>query len=149
MAFGIALIVVGVGLFASAVFYFVVFLIFSHCPKSVVRTGATLQKVKQKNDVTLYGKEHLGRGLPKAMHIKHLSKGVYLYRVNGRFYRIRDWHVGTARQMSRIVSVVYWKRFPRIAYLDTGIGPFFELRALLLAFAGIAPIILGVSLLLN
>lgn len=105
-----------------------------------------LQDTKHKKDVTIYGKS-LDRGWTK-IFIRHLTKGVYLYTVHGKTYKIRDTHFGTPRQMPQIVSVVYPKAFPKLAYIDplTSLGAFsYKLRALIIGSIGIMTLIAGIS----
>ena len=105
-----------------------------------------LRDTKHKKDVTIYGKTLHG-GWTQTF-IRHLTKGVYLYTVHDKTYKIRDTHLGTPRQMPQIVSVVYLKAFPKFAYIDalTSLGAFsYKLDALIIGSIGIMTLIAGIS----
>ncbi len=83
----------------------------------VGRAPASLRKTNHKKNVTLYGKDHLGGGLIKTMFVKDMTKGTYVYTVEGKQYKRRlTKYLTTARQMPYLTSVFYIKLFPHIAY---------------------------------
>ena len=106
--------------FALAGVFFWVQFIFSRRPKSTAKTGAILREATHKKNVTVRSR----RG---SMFIKHLTKALYIYTVDGVEYGIRGEFHATKRQTPRFVPVVYVKRFPRFAYMDD-IGSFSDIR---------------------
>ena len=109
-----------VAVFALAGVFFWVQFIFSRRPKSTAKTGAILREATHKKNVTVRSR----RG---SMLIKHLTKALYIYTVDGVEYGIRGEFHATKRQTPRFVPVVYVKRFPRFAYMDD-IGSFSDIR---------------------
>lgn len=109
-----------VAVFALAGVFFWVQFIFSRRPKSTAKTGAILREATHKKNVTVRSR----RG---SMFIKHLTKALYIYTVDGVEYGIRGEFHATKRQTPKFVPVVYVKRFPRFAYMDD-IGSFSDIR---------------------
>lgn len=93
--------------------------IFEHRKDLLGRTGASLRKTDYKKNVPVYGKNHPRGPLRVVMIIKHVSKSVYEYTVNGKKYKIRYTEYVRGREMPYMVTVIYLKRLPKIAYVDT------------------------------
>lgn len=76
---------------------------------AVGRTTGMQIDVKHKKDVWLWGARR------RDVFLKHQSTAKYEYRVNGKTYTVKNMRPVTAKQMPRMVSVMYIKRFPKIA----------------------------------
>lgn len=126
---GIVLLIVGAMLAVAAGLFFILYRRFEH-PHNTKKITAHLVNVKHKTNVPVYGKRTQGGPLRILTVLKHWSKGVYEYSVDGKRYTIRYVEHVTERQMPRIVSVRYLKKLPRVAYVETDTGePSFELCA--------------------
>lgn len=104
---------VGILFLAGFAMNFTAWYVLRKSPEKVGRVGAKLDLVKHKKDVMVKA------GLNSSGVIKDLTKGTYIYTVGDKTYRIRDDFIGTPRQTPRHVPVVYWKAFPRFAFIDT------------------------------
>ena len=105
---------------------------FAFCPKKTAKIGAVLEDVEHKKNVTV----RTGRRRPTSRFYKHASRGRYVYTVAGKRYRIRgETHWGsTPRQIPKFVPVVYVKRWPRMAYIESDI---FCLHGVYAAISGV------------
>ena len=91
-----------------------IYIIFEKFPQFTEKTGATLRERKHKKDVVI----HSRRG--PDIHIDHLVKAVYTYRVGEKHYVKRYTHLHcTFNQTPKSIPVVYIKKFPRISYANT------------------------------
>ena len=99
--------------------FFVLCRIFERKHAMLESVSASLQSIKHKRDVPVY--ERNGSRTPRriVMIIKHWSRGKYEYTVNNKKYRIHYVDFVTPRNLPMRVLVVYWKRFPKIAYVKT------------------------------
>lgn len=108
------LIFLGVILIFIGCFAFAVYIIFEKFPQLTEKTGATLRERKHKKDVVI----HVRRG--PDMHIDHLVKAVYTYRVGEKHYVKRYTHLHcTFNQTPKSIPIVYLKKFPKISYVKT------------------------------
>lgn len=121
---GIVCVSFGVLSFLFAVCSFVIYRAFEHNEKSTDKVVASLIGVKHKKDVPVYGQRNsiIGGPIRLVMKIKNYSKGTYKYFVNEKSYKIRYVEYVTPKQLPRIVSVVFLKRFPKIAYVKTEVN---------------------------
>ena len=88
-----------------------VYYIFEKYPKKTKKVGAILQDAEQKNNVRV--------GIRRPLFVKHMTKAVYAYTVDGQVYYIKATHYGTTkRQTPRFVPVVYITQSPKYAYID-------------------------------
>lgn len=88
-----------------------VYYLFVKCPKKTKKTGAILQDAAQKDNVRV--------GIRRPVFVKHLTKAVYAYTVEGKTYYIKNTHYHTTkRQTPKFVPVVYIKTSPRYASID-------------------------------
>lgn len=150
---GVAIVIIGVLLLFLMTFLFWLSVIFNRFEKDkkndrwVTKTGALLQSVKEKKNVTIYGRSSGNKR--ERMFFKHLSKGVYIYTVNGKQYRIKDTGYGrTSRQMPYSIPVNYFKPFPRISYVASGIQ-LYSVYALLCLMPAIAFLVEGIEMILK
>ncbi len=91
-----------------------VYYIFEKHPKKTKKVGAILQDAEQKDNVRVGGY----RGT-RSSFVKHLTKAVYAYTVEGKVYYIRATHYFTTkRQTPKFVPVVYITTKPKYAYID-------------------------------
>ncbi len=91
----------------------------SYRKKNTAKAGAVLRETNHKKNVRY--------GFIRTTFVKNLTKALYIYKVNGVEYGIREEFFATGRQTPRMVPVVYLKRFPRFAYMDV-IGSFSDIR---------------------
>lgn len=117
--------------------------VFRKFPDRTARAAGLLAGTKHKKNVTVHG-----RHLSDTMFLKHLTKGTYAYTVNGKHYALRNFTVGTPKEVERAVAVRYLKRFPRIAYLEDGVsdGGDFLLWGVLLLVAAAGSVVLAVCI---
>jgi len=88
-----------------------VYYIFEKCPKKTKKVGAILQDVSQKDNVRV--------GIRRPFFVKHMTKSVYAYTVEGKVYYIKATHYYTTkRQTPKFVPVVYLTSHPKYAYID-------------------------------
>ncbi|MBE6558981.1 MAG: hypothetical protein E7661_08270 [Ruminococcaceae bacterium] len=88
-----------------------VYIIFEKYPKKTKKVGAILQDAVQKNNVRV--------GIRRPVFVKHMTKAVYAYTVEGKLYYIKTTHyLTTKRQTPKFVPVVYITTHPRYAYID-------------------------------
>jgi hypothetical protein len=91
-----------------------VYYIFEKHPKKTKKVGAILQDAVQKDNVRVGGY----RGT-RSLFVKHLTKAVYAYTVEGKTYYIKTTHyLTTKRQTPKFVPVVYLTTHPKYAYID-------------------------------
>ena len=117
--------------------------------KWVGRTPASLVATKHKKDVTIYGRDRL-HGPVKSYFIKNLTKGTYVYTVNGKQYKRRVIkYFTTPRQMPYLSTSFYIKLFPRSAYLkaDLQLYDVYAIGCLGFAVAFLLGALKGLSLL--
>lgn len=87
-------------------------ILFAKFPGETGKVPGSLKRTEHRKNVTVYG-----RFPNKPMRVKDLTKATYSYTVNGKIYKLRDTHFFTRpKQVNYLVTVVYLKRFPRIAY---------------------------------
>ena len=103
---GIFLLLWGMIFLFLAAFLFFLHRDFENGGGEIGRATASLASVKCRKNVRT-----------KTTVIKNYSTGIYEYNVNGKIYKIRYESAVTARQMPYIVSVCYFKRIPRLAYV--------------------------------
>jgi hypothetical protein len=108
--------------------------IFERFPHLTAKIGATLQDTIHKKNVRLRTKN-------SSFFVKDLTKGLYVYYVNGKYYKVKETHLFcTEKQAPYMIPIVYIKRFPRLRYINT-IGSFskteFLINGLLSAFTSI------------
>lgn len=148
MVGAMVLIVIGILLLAIAAMFAAVYFTFEKAPDKTARVMGWLKDTTHKKDVTVYGKNAPYSPIITTSFVKNMTKGVYVYTVGDKSYKVRDTSFGTPRQMQKNVSVIYLKKFPRVAYIDRlgSDGTFtYELGAILTGFFGIAFIILAIS----
>ncbi len=107
-----------VSLLISA-FYFWLYRIFEYKHHKIGKANGILKKTKYKKDVHIYGKNSLNGPWKLITIIKNWSKGLYVYKVNDKQYKIRHIEYVKTREMPLVVQVNYLKIFPRIAYIKT------------------------------
>ena len=139
--FGIFLLMAGVGCLLGAGFFLAVTVIFLRIPSQTAKTAAKLATAKQRDNV------YLGR---KPQFFRHITQATYRYFAEGKSYRIRDMRGVTKRQMPLLLPVIYWKCFPRFAYVDDicslGVWRYFVPMSVCLALA-IPLLALGIAIL--
>lgn len=88
-----------------------VYYIFEKRPKKTKKVGAILQDAEQKDNVRV--------GIRRPVFVKHMTKAVYAYTVDGKVYYIKTTHyLTTKRQTPKFVPVVYITTHPKYAYID-------------------------------
>ena len=117
--FAIVLISLGILSFLSAGILFFAYRIFAQSKNCVAKATASLMDVRHKKDVPVYGHRFFRGPIRVMMRIENYSRGKYQYEVNQKTYTISYSEHATARQMPKFVSVVYMKRFPKLAYVKT------------------------------
>ena len=92
------------------------YVIFEKYPKKTKMVGAILQEAEQKNNVRV--------GLCRSFFVRHMTKAVYAYTVEGKVYYIKTTHyLTTKRQTPKFVPIVYITTHPGFAYIDKlGVG---------------------------
>lgn len=80
--------------------------------KDCATTVAKQVHVKSKKNVRVRGVSG------NYMTVPHSSEAIYRYTVEGRDYHLKGWQHIAPEQLPKQPSVVYWKRFPKHAYLD-------------------------------
>ena len=119
------------------------YIVFEYKKDKLEKATAYLRQMKYKKNVPVYG-----RNFRLEMIIKHWSKSVYEYKVNDKEYKIRYHQFVTPRQMPYVVPILYFKKFPKIAYVNTNENfNRFWLDSLLAFFWAILGIMLGMELL--
>lgn len=87
------------------------YIIFEKYPKKTKKVGSILQDAVQKNNVRV--------GIRHPVFVKHMTKAVYAYTVEGKLYYIKTTHyLTTKRQTPKFVPVVYITTHPGYAYID-------------------------------
>ena len=88
-----------------------VYYIFERQPRKTKKVGAILQDAAQKDNVRV--------GIRRPFFVKHMTKAVYAYTVEGKIYYIKNTHYHTTkRQTPKFVPVVYVTTHPEYAYID-------------------------------
>ena len=144
---GIVLLTVSLGLFLAAGTFCGLYRLFEKRKGLTVRATASLLAATHKKNVPVYGKRTPNGPIRVAMVLNDVSKGVYEYTVGGRNYRIRHTRYVTAKQMPRTVSVLCWKRWPRVAWVMTDTGPLYDTYALVAGLIGAVSLLGGLSVL--
>ncbi len=140
---GLIFITISLVFFLLATVLFIIYRAFERNGDSVGRVTGTQIDVKHKKDVWLWG------GRRRDVFLKHQSTAKYEYRVNGKTYAVKHAEFVTAKQMPRMVSVMYLKRFPKIAYVkDECMSPHYDANALLFVCLGVPLLVLGTVILL-
>lgn len=123
-----------ISLFIS-VFFFLICIIFEHCPKKVGKAYASLKQTKHKKNVPVYTKISPSSPITVDTIIENWSKGTYEYKVNNKTYKIHYVNFVPKNQMPFGVQVIYLKRIPKIAYIKTAINHFamYSIAALIFA----------------
>lgn len=146
---GVFLVIAVVGILVSIVFLLTSLAFHKAGEKEtawVGRAPASLKKTNHKKNVTLYGKDHIG-GSIKTMFVKDMTKGIYVYTVNGKQYNRRlTKFLTTAKQMPYLTSVFYIKCFPRIAYFKDDM-PLYDCYALCILMLSVGSFLFGINLL--
>ena len=143
---GISLVAIGILCLLLSAVLLVIYILFEHCKDHTGSIAATLTDRTHKSNVNVYGRNTVHGPLHITRTIKHLSKGIYEYTVGPKTYRIR--HQSEANSLPHIISVVYLKRFPKIAYVKTAIdGSFFHIYAFTAAALGMIFLVGGLSIL--
>ena len=87
--------------------------IFDKYPKKIRKVGAILQDAEQKDNV------RIRTGRLRSVFVKHMTKAVYAYTVEGQVYYIKATrYLTTKRQTPKFVPVVYIITHPKFAYID-------------------------------
>ena len=81
-----------------------------HCASTI----APLIKVRSKKNVRVRERGVSG----PFVTVPHSSTGTYRYSVEGRDYHLKGWQHISPGKLPKQPRVVYWKRFPKHAYLD-------------------------------
>ncbi len=121
-------------LFALSVLAFSLPFIFKKGNLTATAPGSLVQKSYKKDA------KHLGSrssGTPFIYTIKHETKGVYVYRVNGKKYIKRTTMYAKKHEMSYSCLICYLKAFPKISYIKEyhyDSMPMFGIQGILLAF---------------
>ena len=132
------LIFLGIVLIFIGCFAFAIYIIFEKFPQFTEKTGATLRERKHKKDVVI----HSRRG--PDIHIDHLVKAVYTYRVGEKHYVKRYTHLYcTFNQTPKSVPIVYIRKFPMISYVNT----LESTTTFNYLIAGVLNVFLGISIL--
>ncbi len=116
---GLILLAVGVLLLLCAGVCFALYRVFAYSQRGVGRATASLVQAKHKKNVPIYGARHPGGPIGVVGMHKHLSRAVYTYTVEGKAYTLRCQKAVTAKQMPRMVLVLYLKWFPRIVHIPS------------------------------
>ncbi len=135
----IILIISSVLSFLIAASFFFIYTTFKYNKKMTDRVTASLIKVKHKRNVPEFC-SNLPYGPIHIKIIKNRSKGLYEYSVNQKRYKIRYIEYVTSRQMPRMLSVIYLRKFPKIAYIKTDVCTklyTFHIFSIIFAFFGI------------
>ena len=143
----VCLIFAAVGMCVTVLFFFVS-RAFDTAEKKehawVGRAPASLKETKHKKNVTLYGRDHV-HGTVKSMFIKDMTKGTYVYTVNGKTYKRRvTKYLTTPHQMPYLTSAFYIKKFPRISYLKDD-WQLYDIYAIMSLFFSVLLIFFGVE----
>ena len=130
-----------------AVGLFLLYLIFEHRKDLTAGTVAFLKQGKHKKDVAVWSVNRFG-GAPHVVTVlKHLTRGVYVYTVGGKQYRIRYTEHVTKRQMPKMLSITYLKKFPLIAHVKTDIAlMLYDIYALMAAAFSVLLLFAGLRL---
>ena len=145
---GIVFISLGTLLVLVAGLFFLIYRTFEYHKNSVARVTAKLIDVREKNDVPVYGQRFFRGPIRVMMKIKKYSKGKYEYQVNRRSYIIQSVEFVASKQMPKVVSVVYIKRFPKIAYVKTDINnQKFDAYSIVFVLFGVMFLLCGFSVL--
>lgn len=141
---GICCISIGILLIFISLFLFVIYKIFEK-GKGTEKAIATLKTKKNKKNVPVYGKNTPGGPIRIVMIIKNWTKGIYEYTVNNKKYIIHYTDYISPDNISHIVTVIYLKRFPKIAYVKTDADTHnFDVLSIATSLVSIFFIILGV-----
>jgi len=82
--------------------------------KQCASTIATLIDVRSKKNVRVRERGVSG----PFVTVPDSSTGIYRYSVEGRNYHLKGWQHIAPGKLPKQPRVVYWKRFPKYAYLD-------------------------------
>lgn len=148
LVLGVICLTLGAACFLLAVLFFLVGRAFSAADEKETRwvgcAPAHLKDTKHKKNVTLYGRDHVG-GPVKSMFIKNMTKGNYVYSVNGRNYIRRvTKYLTTPRQMPYLTTAYYIKKAPRISYLKDD-WQLYDIYAIMSLFFSVMLIFMGVE----
>ena len=122
LTFCIILIAIGIVLALMALASIAIYIIFTKFPQYTVKTYGDRKSTRHKKDVTIYGKIY---GPIRRYTIKHLTKTIYKYKANEKYYKIKLNYFCAPAETDYIVSVIHLKIFPRLAYIESDpIGSF-------------------------
>ena len=139
--------VIGALSFAVGGVYFYLYRTFEGKSDRIGKSTGLLRRTKYEKDVAVYGRRSF-TGPVTVTFLKHRSRSVYEYTVNGKTYWIRYEEYVTSRQMPWCVPVVYLKRFPKIAYVNTEVNSHhFEIYALVASMIAVIWIVCGLAFL--
>ncbi len=128
--------------------FFLLYRMFVYNKNTIDKVTASLIDVKHKKNVPVYGRRFFRRPIRVMMKIKNYSKGKYEYHINQKRYTIQYVGYVTSKQMPKFVSVVYVKRFPKIAYVETDVNTqHFDIYSIVSVLFGVLFLLSGFSVL--
>ena len=123
-----------------------IYFVFRYCPAQTAKASAILRKTKYQKNVPMRDST-----IHRTRIEKHFTRCTYIYVVGKKAYKCRDSLLGTPKQASFSLPIVYLKRFPRFFYIndknDLGKGKFILYSVFPLVLAAIF-IILGLAVIL-
>ena len=122
------------------------YFVFRYSPSETAKTSALLRKTKHKKNVPVSEYTRY-----KTRFEKHFTMCTYIYVVGKKAYKCKESILGTPKQASFSLPIVYLKKFPRFFYIndknDLGKGKFI-LYSVFPLFMAVIFIILGVAMIL-
>ena len=127
-------------------FYLYLYYIFENKKNMIGVAQGARRSVKRKKNVELWEPSHIGgHTWHFAGLIKDWRRATYYYTVNQKSYRKRLTVYEDPEGLPPVATVVYWKRFPKIAYVKSGIHTHdFLLKAMVTFLFAILGIVSGV-----
>lgn len=110
------MLIAGIILLIPAISRFTAWICFEKFPATTAKTGGWLKVTKHKKNITLYEIKPHG-SWHKSGFLKNLTKAKYTYTVSNKTYHIRYDSIGTPNQTPKLITIVYLKKCPRLAYI--------------------------------
>ena len=125
LTFCIILMTIGIVLALMAFTSLATYAIFTKFPQYTVKTYGDRKATRHKKNATLLYVKRIN-GPIHSYTIKNLTKTTYKYKAGEKSYKIKlNYFFTTPAETDYIVSVIYLKIFPRIAYIESDpIGSF-------------------------
>ncbi len=124
LTFCIILIAIGIVLALMALASIAIYIIFTKFPQYTVKTYGDRNSTRHKKNATILYVKKIN-GPIRSYTIKNLTKTTYKYKAGEKSYNIKLNYFTTPAETDYIVSVIYLKFFPRLAYIESDtIGSF-------------------------